>query len=393
MDHERARVADVRELREELESVRHLDAGRLAALDAEDDHAALSVREILLGERVARVVREARIANPRHLRMRREVLGDGERVLAVPRDAERQRLDALEKDPAGVRRQRRALVAQGDGAKARDERERPEGLAPLDAVVAGVRLDVERVFLLRPVELARVDHDAADARAVSADPLRERVDDDVRAELDRLLEDGRRERRVHDEGESVPVGDFGILLDVGDAECRVADRLDVDEARLLVDRGLDGGEVVEVRPPHADVVRLRQDRVELDERAAVDVVRRDELGAGLGDVGDGEVDGGGAGGDGERGGAAFERGEAFLKDILGRVHEAGVDVRRFFKGEAVGAVLGALEVVGRRAVDRHGAGIRRRVPVPAGVHRQRLLVQRVVVHVSSLLSRLTLPLW
>ena len=88
MDHERARVADVRELREELEAVRHLDARRRAAFDAEDDHAALSIGQVLLGERVARIVRETRIAHPRHLRMGLQVLGDGERVRAVPRDAQ-----------------------------------------------------------------------------------------------------------------------------------------------------------------------------------------------------------------------------------------------------------------------------------------------------------------
>ena len=223
-----------------------------------------------------------------------------------------------------------------------------------EAVIAAVRLVVERELRVAPVERARVDHDAADARAVSADPLRERVDDDVRAVLDRTQQRGGREGRVHDERQLVAMGDLRVLLDVRDAKRRVADRLDVDEARLLVDRRLHRREVVHVREAHGDAL-LRKDRVELRERAAVEVVRRDDLVAALRDVGDREVDGRRAGGERQGRHAAVQRRKALLQGVVRRVHEAGVDVARHLEREQVRAVLRVVEVERRRAVHRHVA--------------------------------------
>ena len=54
-----------------------------------------------------------------------------------------------------------------------------------EPVVALVRLVVERELRVAPVEAAFFDDDAADAGAVSADPLREGVDYQVRAVVER----------------------------------------------------------------------------------------------------------------------------------------------------------------------------------------------------------------
>ena len=180
----RLRVSDVGENREDLavERVRETSGLIGAALDAEDDHSASAVRKILLREFR---LREGRILDPGDLRVLLEVLCDRERVFAVARDAERQRLDALEEDPRRVRRERRALVADPYREKANRKRDGLERLREVvcepEAVVACVRLVVERELGVGPVEAAFFNDDTADAGAVPADPLRKRVNHEVGA--------------------------------------------------------------------------------------------------------------------------------------------------------------------------------------------------------------------
>ena len=83
-------------MREELDVVDDLHRRGVAALDAEDDHAAEAVLEDLTGLVVAGVVLEAGVANPRHLGVLLEVLGDFESVLAMANHAHRQRFDSLQ---------------------------------------------------------------------------------------------------------------------------------------------------------------------------------------------------------------------------------------------------------------------------------------------------------
>ena len=76
------------------------------------------------------------------------------------------------------------------------------------------------------------------------------------------------------------------------------------------------------------------------------------------------------GAEGDRGRAAFERRETLLEDVFRRIHEAGVDVGRLLEGEAVRAVLRALEIESRRAVHGNRARIGRGVALPAGMQCQ-----------------------
>ena len=151
-----------------------------------------------------------------------------------------QGLDALKEHPRVVRRDAGAEVAQRHGPHPQNERQRTQGIgqvdAPAQAVVACVGRGVERMLARGPGELAAVDDNPADARAVPAEPLRQRVHDDVRAVVERLGEIGRRERRIDDQGNSVVMGDLGDGLEVGDLQRRVGDRLAEQGAGLLVDR-------------------------------------------------------------------------------------------------------------------------------------------------------------
>ena len=128
------------------------------------------------------------------------------RVRDVALHAQRQRLDAGQDQERVGRRQRRAEVAQADGARLHREPEVAERLDEVEAVVRRVRARRRNgnLPLARPVEPAGLDHDAAHRRAVAGQELGHRVDDEVGAPLERPAQVGRRHRVVDDERDGLP---------------------------------------------------------------------------------------------------------------------------------------------------------------------------------------------
>ena len=129
---------------------------------------------------------EAGVRHPRHVLALLEPLGQRQRVLGVPLRPQAERLDTEEQLLRRKGAEAGAEVAENLDARADDERDGAEGLPELQAVVALGGLDHLREArrVGAPVELAAVDDDAADRRAVAADPLGRRVHDDVGAVLD-----------------------------------------------------------------------------------------------------------------------------------------------------------------------------------------------------------------
>ena len=367
MDDQRLGVADVGQQREDLDVVDEPPAGLDAALDPEGHDPAEAAGEVALGELVRRMRLETRVADPGHLGPGLQPLGDRERVLAVAGDPQRQRLEALQEEERVERAERGADVAQALDAQLEDEREVAEGGRVADAVVRRIRVDEVLLEPLAggPVERAAVDDDAADRGAVAADPLRRRVDDDVRAVLDRLGEQGS-EGVVDDDRHAPGVGHVGDRGEVVDVEPRVADELEEDRLGLLVDGAPEGRRVgaVDVGRRDAD---LGQGVGEQVVGAAVERRRRHDVVAGAGEVEDRQRLGRLAGCESERGHAALERGDALLEDVGRRVHDPGVDVPELLEPEQPGGVGGVVEDVAGRGVDRDGAGVRRGVGLLARV--------------------------
>ena len=130
--------------------------------------------------------------------------------------AQMQRLGALQQQEGIERRQAGAGIAQALHPRLEDERERPERLGVGDAVIRRIGLgEILEAAGGLPVELARVDDDAADRGAVPADELGRGVDDDVGSPLDRPAQRRRGGGVVDDERQAVFVRDVGQLLDVG----------------------------------------------------------------------------------------------------------------------------------------------------------------------------------
>ena len=255
------------------------------------------------------------------------------------------------------RRERGAGIAQPLHAGLEDEGERAEGFGVGEAVVGGIGLDevLEAAGGL-PVELARVDDQAAEGGAVAADELGGGVDDDVGAPLDGPHQGRGGRGVVDDQREAIFVGDGGELLDVGHVELGIAQRLGVERAGFGVDGGAQAGEVVGIDEAHGDAL-LGQRVVEEVVGASVERCGGDDLVAGAGQGLDGERLGGLAGCDGERGRSALQRSDALLQHVGGGVHQAGVDVAELLEAEEARRVVGIVEDVGGGLVDGHGARV------------------------------------
>ena len=177
----------------------------------------------------------------------------------------------------------------------------------------------------------------------------------------------RRDRVVHDERQRVVVRDLGDQFDVEDVDLRVTDGLGEQQLRVGAHGRCPLGGVILIFDEGDLDAELRERVLEEVVRAAVDRRGRDDVVARARDVENRIRDGGRAGCDGERRGATLERGEALLNDVVGRVHDAGVDVAELGKGEQVLRVLGAVEDVRGRLVDRRRAGVGHRVGLRTGV--------------------------
>ena len=70
--------------------------------------------------------------------------------------------------------------------------------------------------------------------------------DQRRAVLDRVAEVGRRRSVVHDERYARVVGDGADGVEVGNVPARVGNRLAEDRTRVVIDRGFDGVNIIEV---------------------------------------------------------------------------------------------------------------------------------------------------
>ncbi len=97
-----------------------------------------------------------------------------------------------------------------------------------------------------------------------------------------------------------------------------------------------------VRPRDVPIELLER-VIELVDRAAVELAAGDELIARLQERVEGEELRRVPRGDGERGGAAFERGDAPFEHRLRRVGDARVDVAERFEPEQRGGVVGVVE--------------------------------------------------
>ena len=182
-------------------------------------------------------------------RVRGEVLGQCLRVGIVPLHPDRERLGPAQDEPGVHRPENRALGVLHE----------PQ---PLDVVVSD-----------------RHD-DAADAVAVAVEELRRAVHHQIRAEVDRPLDIGARERVVHHHDNPARVRQFACPTEVRQPQCGIGRRFQEQHLRGWPDRLLD---LVQPGRVHVGEVELifSEHALEQSIGAPVRIVRDDYVVAGL----------------------------------------------------------------------------------------------------------------
>ena len=271
----------------ELEVLEEGLGSNTAALDLERHDAATAVRQVLLGNRIVGVARQARVAHALHLGLVLQELSHCLAVLHVARHAHVQALKAEVEQEGVLRRLDGAQIAHELRGRLGDEGPLFAKLLGVgDAVIALVRRGEtgELVGVSHPVELARVDDGAAHSCAVAVHVLGGGVRHDVSAPLDGTTVDRRGERVVHDERHTVGMRGVGELLNVKHRERRVGDGLAEDGARIVLEGRVElGGRAVGRNERGLDA-HLRHGHAYEVERAAVDGGGGHNVATGLADV-------------------------------------------------------------------------------------------------------------
>ncbi len=189
-------IADVREVAEEFEPIDKVAPRIQATFDAKAENRARTFRQIFFRERVIGVALETWVCNPTDSRMLFQEFRDVLRVAHVAVHSQTQCFQSLQEQPGVHRRLARADIAQDLHAGFQDKRGRAETCIR-QAMITRVWLgEIAEATAPCPIEIAAINDHAADARAVPADELGRRMDNDVRAPLERPAEVRRRKRIV-----------------------------------------------------------------------------------------------------------------------------------------------------------------------------------------------------
>src|SRR5690606_4877540 len=143
---------------------------------------------------------------------------------------------------------------------------------------------------------------------------------------------------------------------------------------------LDAGDVIGIGPAHFPAEILER-MAELVDRPAIELARRDEVVAALHEGMEDEKLRRVTRGGGERGGAAFERGNALLEHALGRVHDARVDIAELLQAEQRRGMAGIIEYVGSGLVDRRDPRLGGRIRLCTCMDGERVETWRALRHV------------
>ncbi len=259
MDDQRARIADIGEMAEQLDLRDQLHPGVVATLQPEGEHRPALAAEISVGERLVGIGLEPGIGHPCHLLVVLQPFGHGERIGAVPFHAQRERFHPGQRQPCVLRGHGRPKVTQAKHAAGRDEGDRPDGLQRIDEhgpVIGsvGLRQAGKLVPCRLPVELARIHDHPADRIAVTVEELGRRMRHDVRAVFERTAQHRRGHRVVDDQRDAVIMRDIGNRRDVGDHAARIGEALDEPSLGLTFTLSQGAVAYVTMQPQKNDLI-------------------------------------------------------------------------------------------------------------------------------------------
>ena len=191
---------------------------------------------------------------------------------------------------------------------------------------------------------------------MAADELGGGMDYHVGAVLDGTEEVRGAKGVVDSQGQAVLVRDLRYCVHIRDVRVRVAQGLGKDQAGVVLNGALDGGQVVRVDKGGLDA-KGGEGVLQQIGGSAVNALLSHHVLAGMNQGLDDIGNGGSTRGHCQTCDAALKSGDAVLKHALGGVGQTAVDVAGILEAKTVGSVLGAVKDVRGGLVDGHGAGV------------------------------------
>ncbi|MNW58936.1 hypothetical protein D3C74_368260 [compost metagenome] len=162
-----------------------------------------------------------------------------------------QSLKALQEQPGVERRNRCSQITQQLYPCFDDVGKRTDCFRVDQTVVARVRLSQAGEFAARfPIKFPAVHNYPADRRSVPANEFSSGMDNDVCPKFNRTEQVRTRERIIHNQRDSVLMGDSRHGLDVQHIPLRIADRFSVKRLRLVRDRTAEVLRVIGINKMH-----------------------------------------------------------------------------------------------------------------------------------------------
>jgi len=340
----------------QLETVNELLTRGSAALDLKAHDRAGPERQIFLGLFMVRAVGQTRESDGVHAGMALQKLGDLLGVGDVAFHAQAQRLNPEQSCKTVKRRLTATHVAQ-DLHPRFEYHGRCAEVSVYQAVIRRVRFGKIRKAPTGPIKIAAIHNHAADGGAVAAQKLGRAMGHNMRTPLERPAQIRRGKRVIDHHRNIVGLGNGRYFIKGKDRNIRVAQGLAIDNFGV----GLNGlfkffrlGRVHKGRGnAHA-----REGMRELIKRATVQPTAGHNMVALAAQRHDGHhlrrVPAAGR----QRPHPTLKGGDPLLQHIVGRVHDARVDIAGFAQREQIGRVLGILKLVTRSVVDRNGSAAR-----------------------------------
>ena len=250
--------------------------------------------------------------------------------------------------------------------------ERLERLGEDNAVVRVARFGELRPLpgIVRPLEITAIDDGAADVDPVAAQELGGRVDRDIDAVLERPEQRRRQHRVIHDHRQAVLVGRIGDGAKIRNVVLGIPDRFQVHQAGVPVHQFVDLLGMIGIEEPHLDAQFL-EGLGEERPCASVQAGGGNEVLPGVRDGEDGGHNGRLARGERQPANTAIERREPLLQHVVGRVHQARVDVAELSQPEKIRCRIGIFENVAGCSVNRDRPCRRSGVGLLSGMQSER----------------------
>ena len=228
-------------------------------------------------------------------------------------------------------------------------------------MVIGVRFGQLRELAgSSPIELSGIDYNPSQRGSVSADELRGGMYHNIRSVFHGTNEVRCPERIVYNQRNAVTVGNIRYFLQINQVAIRIAEGLDENGLRMLLNCLLEVIQIARVdkRGRHSiDRQGISQQVI----GSSVDSIRRHDVVSLTGDILDGIRNGSRTGSHRQGRHSPFQRSNPLFEHSLCRVRQTTVNISSLFQTEAGSGMGRIAENVRSGLVNGYGTGIGRRI--------------------------------